>query len=342
MTLSWGVKVPKEDAERVHKILLKRKIIDISLRTLRDEKYVYFPVVAPIVIENTELVRMNFPKKNMLNPKDKIRHELLKRVPKEIVEIVPEYWEVIGDAVIIKLPEDAEKYKKAIGESFAIALGKKDVYLDKGVEGELRKPRFELIYGTGGPTIHKENKVLYKLDPARIMFSSGNIDERIRMSRLNITDEIIVDMFAGIGYFSLQIAVHCNPRLIYAIEKNPEAFEYLKENILLNNVNDTVIPILGDNRNVSPEGIADRVIMGYLHKTHKFLRRALEILKPEGGIIHYHDLVHNYGGIEEAKRRALNILENAGYRMSVLSSRYVKSYSPNVWHVVLDLKVEQE
>jgi len=339
MTLSWGIKVLKERAENVHKILLRKRIINTSLKTLRDDKYVYFPVMAPIHVPGAELVRMEFPRRHTLNPKHKIKEELLKRVPKDVLEVIPDYWEVIGDAIVIKLPKDVYEYKRSIGEAFAVALNKKSVYLDMGVRGEFRRPNFELIYGEGGPTVHKENGVLYKLDPAKVMFSSGNIDERIRMANLNINNEVIVDMFAGIGYFSLQIAVHGNPNVVYAVEKNYDAYLFLLENIRLNSVDNIVIPIFGDNRTVSPEGVADRVIMGYLYDTHKFLKRAIEILKPEGGVIHYHDLVHNYGGIAEAQERALRTLERYGYAMELMFSRYVKSYSPNVWHVVLDMRV---
>jgi len=34
------------------------------------------------------------------------------------------------------------------------------------------------------------------------MFSSGNMDERIRMSMISDKNEVVVDLFAGIGYFN--------------------------------------------------------------------------------------------------------------------------------------------
>jgi len=336
--ISWAIKVPKEKAEDVHKILLKRRVIDRNLKTLSDDKFVYFPIVAPIKIEDFKILKMEFPQRPIIDPKMRLLEELKKRVPEKIVSLVPLYWEVLGDAVIIKLPESLEPYKEAIGESFAKALDKKSVYVERGVSGEYRLPKMELVWGPGGPVLHKENGVLYKLDPAKVMFSSGNINERIRMSKISSKKEVVVDMFAGIGYFTLQIAVHSKPRILYAAEKNPIAYSFLTENIKINRVEDIVIPLLGDNRNVLPEGVADRIIMGYLHGTKKFLGKAFRILKPNGGIIHYHDLVHNDLGIKEAKDRVLRAAEYYGVEINVIDSRYIKSYSPNIWHVVLDIK----
>ena len=337
--ISWAIKVPKEKAEDVHKILLKRKIIDRNLKTLSDDRFVYFPVITPTKIEGFELLKMEFPQRPTINPKVRLLEELKKRVPENIISQIPLYWEILGDAIIIKLPEYLDSYKEVIGESFAKALNKRSVYVERGVSGEYRVPKMELVWGPGGPVIHKENGVLYKLDPAKVMFSSGNIDERIRMSKISSKREVVVDMFAGIGYFTLQIAVHSKPRILYAAEKNPIAYSFLIENIRINRVEDIVIPLLGDNRNVLPEGVADRVVMGYLHGTEKFLEKAFMILKPNGGFVHYHDLVHNDLGIKEARDRVLRVAEHHGVEIAIMNSRYVKSYSPNIWHIVLDLRV---
>ena len=83
------------------------------------------------------------------------------------------------------------------------------------------------------------------------------------MSKLG-KGEIVVDMFAGIGYFSIPMAVHSKPEKIVSIEINPESFNYLKENLRLNRVEDIISPVLGDCSTAAPEGIADRVIMGYM------------------------------------------------------------------------------
>jgi len=79
----------------------------------------------------------------------------------------------------------------------------------------------ETIAGFKTETVHRENGVIFNLDARKVMFSAGNLKERMRMSLFG-KDEFVVDMFAGIGYFTLQMAVHSRPRKIMAIEMNPK------------------------------------------------------------------------------------------------------------------------
>src|SRR3989344_2273513 len=71
------------------------------------------------------------------------------------------------------------------------------------------------------------------------MFPKGNLFERQRIAKQVKPNEIIIDMFAGIGYFSLGLK---KAKKVYAIEKNPLAYKYLKENILLNKAKN-IVPI---------------------------------------------------------------------------------------------------
>lgn len=54
---------------------------------------------------------------------------------------------------------------------------------------------------------HRENGILYSFDATKCMFSWGNLSEKLRMGRLNCEGEVIVDLFAGIGYFVLPFLV---------------------------------------------------------------------------------------------------------------------------------------
>ena len=65
-----------------------------------------------------------------------------------------------------------------------------------------------LLKGKNGWVEHRENGILYCLDVTRCMFSSGNGTEKARMGRLACCGEIVVDLFAGIGYCSLPLLVH--------------------------------------------------------------------------------------------------------------------------------------
>lgn len=275
----------------------------------------------------------------MKTPFEEIKEKISNFIPENLVDFLPKKWEKIGDVLVLKLKKELEPFAEIIAKTYAEVLNCKSVLQEiGGIKGIYREPQVRLIYGSKNTeTLHVENGIKYSLDPSKLMFSSGNMSERIRMSKLNCRDEVVVDMFAGVGYFSLPIAVYCSPRMVYAIEKNPLAFRYLCKNITLNRVNDRVEPILGDNRCVTPKGVANRVIMGYLNKTYEFLPIALESLKSKG-IIHFHclcprDKFPDY--VMDKIRRYLSEKE-----FEVVYKKVVKSYAPGIDHVVLDIKVE--
>ena len=125
----------------------------------------------------------------------------------------------------------------------------KTIYVHSGgIRGQFREPsQMHYVAGEKKSVVrHVENRVIFEFDIEKIMFSKGNIYERRYLPKLVQSRETIVDMFAGIGYFSLPIAIHANPTCIYAIEINPVAYEFLVKNISLNHVEQLVHPILGD------------------------------------------------------------------------------------------------
>ncbi len=257
-------------------------------------------------------------------------------IPVRLKSLLPERWERIGDVLLLKLEDDLLPYKRDIAGSYARELGMKTVALQGDISGQTREPYIEVIYGTETETVHLENGVKFMLDTAKIMFSSGNIDERIRMSKLEIKNETVVDMFAGIGYFSLPMAVHSDPGRIYSLEINPVAHGYLNENCRINDVEDVVRPVLGDNRDFVCDEPVDRVVMGYLHDTWRYLFKAMELLDGEG-VIHYHTLARERKISEDVNRQ----LEKGGSRRyEITELRSIKSYAPRIYHVVADVAIE--
>lgn len=250
---------------------------------------------------------------------------------------MPSGWQVLGDIIIVSLKEGLENRKTEIGRALLSIYPRcRTVLLDRGIAGQTRKPEREVILGEITETLHKENGCIFKLDAMRIMYSQGNQNEKRRMSKLG-GGEIVVDMFAGIGYFSIPMAVHSAPKKIIALEINPVAFDYLRENVKLNKVEEIVEPIPGDCAGVCPIGIADRVIMGYL-EANMYLELGIRALLP-GGILHYHEAVP-----EAIERRPVERLMEAAGKMhrkaEIMGVRRIKKYSPGVWHVVVDAKVD--
>jgi tRNA wybutosine-synthesizing protein 2 len=276
-------------------------------------------------------------------PIDKMKKILQTVLSKKELELLPEKWEKIGQVGIIKLDKKLIKYSGLIGKTYSDVLQCKSILNDTaGIIGEYRQPQVSLIFGDKNTeTIHKENDIKYKIDPQKIMFSSGNMNERSRMANISNKKEIVVDLFAGIGYFSLPIAVYSRPKKIYALEKNPIAFDFLKQNISLNRVNDIVEPMLGDNREIAPKNIANRVIMGYFGNTIEFLETAINSLKDSVGIIHYHDKFSQKDIPDKAFDQVRKIALNLNRKAELLKINKVKSFAPGINHYVLDLAIDE-
>lgn len=237
---------------------------------------------------------------------------------------------VIGDILVLKRDvENPEAYLDLPGVNRVVKLGR--------IKGLKREPQIDVLMGEGTETVHKENHCLFKLDVAQIMWSKGNTTERKRISELVNEGETVVDLFAGIGYFSIPIAVHSPVEKIYSIEINPTAYHYLVENTELNNVKDIIEPIQGDCTELAPEGVADRVLMGYIGNTHNYLDVALLSLKDEGGVIHYHESVPDKIKFIRPVDRIKKAAE--GHDVEILNKRIIKTYSPGVYHVVVDARI---
>eukprot|EP01105_Mastigella_eilhardi_P022193 TRINITY_DN5453_c0_g1_i2.p1 TRINITY_DN5453_c0_g1~~TRINITY_DN5453_c0_g1_i2.p1 ORF type:complete len:236 (-),score=38.17 TRINITY_DN5453_c0_g1_i2:36-743(-) len=229
--------------------------------------------------------------------------------------------------------------------AFVKVLGGRAVCVQEGkVQGELRQPTVQLLGppGSSTVTVHTEGATKYTLDVTKVMFASGNGTERMRFGKLDMVQgEVVVDMFAGIGYFTVPLAKHGKAERVFAIEKNPDSFHFLEENLRLNQVSHCVTPLLGDNRTAGDEAVgkADRVLMGYLPPPTEFLPRALQFARPQGCIIHYHYLCK----MEEKESVPGADFQKAcegKWRFTVTYVSTVKSYAPKVYHFVADVRVE--
>jgi tRNA wybutosine-synthesizing protein 2 len=249
-------------------------------------------------------------------------------------------WERYGDVVVVQfLAGVPDERRLAAAAAVGPALGARTVVEDLGVRpGPTRTPRARHLWGGDTRCLHRENGIVFAFDPLKVMFASGNQAERARMGALDCRGETVVDLFAGIGYFSLPVATRADAARVVACEVNLDAHSFLVENASLNRVQDTVEPLLGDCRDVAPRGAADRVLMGYVHGTEAFLPTALSCLKPAGGIIHYHEAYPQETKFEDA-RRALAKAAGSTWRLEVVGEREVKSFAPGIDHVCLDARM---
>lgn len=278
--------------------------------------------------------------------KDNLKEKLRGIIIDENLSLLPRGFQTLGKVMILKLHPKLLERRKIIANACLEILPKiKSVYLNLGkVKGKFRQPEIiEYLAGEDNPIVeHTEHGIRYIFDITKIMFSKGNLNERKHLATLVKDGEIIVDMFAGIGYFSLPIAKHSLADKIYSIELNPDAYKFLVKNIKINHFENKIVPIYGDCKieviRLGESGIkADRVIMGVFPAPKDFIKEAL-ILAKDKTIYHYEGVVEKEKYLdlfdefkEIAKRQSL--------QCKLLSKRFVKSYGPNLYHIVLDIEV---
>lgn len=257
------------------------------------------------------------------------------------IDRAPGSWAVIGDVILVRFGE-CERREAVAAALLELHRGAETVVARKGIAGETREPDIEVVAGDGDTeTVHTEHGTTYAMDLAEVMFAPGNKAERARMGELVGHEERVLDMFAGIGYFTLPMAL-AGAR-VTAVEKNPTAFQYLSENARLNDVLDRVELFLGDCREVVPIRIEagdafDRVVMGY-YDAADYLDPALDAVA-EGGILHMHEAAPEAVLWDRPVGRLERAAKAADRRVVDLERRRIKSHSEGVAHVVLDATIE--
>jgi tRNA (guanine37-N1)-methyltransferase len=167
--------------------------------------------------------------------------------------------------------------------------------------------------------------------------------EHGRIASLVREGEIVVDLFAGVGPFSVLVAKKHSTAKVYAVDINPEAFALLERNVLLNRVQGNVVPILGDARQTIHEklsGVVDRVIMNLPGSAIEFVDVACEVIKSDGGVVHFYDFVRRPDSMEALKSRFTAEVVKTGRKVNrFLSVRAVRETAPYEQQVVLDVVV---
>jgi tRNA (guanine37-N1)-methyltransferase len=267
--------------------------------------------------------------------------------------VVPEnYWslicgrhEEIGDIFLLKLPNELSDFYSEIGRAVlehysnfrVVAMRVGRIVNEKRV-GEVR-----VIAGENRTeTIHKEYGCWYKLDLAKVFFTPRLSYEHNRVAKLVRSGEVVLNMFSGIGAFSILIAKRVENCKVFSIDINPSAVEYLEENIRLNNVEDKVIAILGDAAQIEEPIQADRIIMPLPIKAYDYLEIAAQKIAL-GGTIHYYDTVPAKGTrtqqLDKLSERVTTRLQELNLEVEISYKRRIRSLNPGFYLSVLDIRV---
>ena len=258
-------------------------------------------------------------------------------------------FDIVGDIAIIKLlnfsPEKAAAAASAIMNS---NKGVKTVLTQTSkVSGEFRIRKLTCVGGENKTcTIHKEHGCTFAVDVETCFFSPRLSGERLRIAQLVKPGETVVNMFAGVGCFSILIAKRVPSAKVYSIDINPEALRYMQENIRVNRVFGKAIPLLGDVKTIIEEnlqGCADRVLMPLPEKALDYLPCAISALKASGGWIHLHFFEHatkTENPTEKVKQKLAETLGSLSVAFEIPFARVVRDTGPNWCQLAADVHIK--
>ena len=265
--------------------------------------------------------------------------------PKDLDRVYNSY-DIVGDIAIVRLTETSQRHSQAIAKAILeVHKNVKTVLAqNSSVCGDYRLRDLEFIAGEKKTcTIHKESGCLFSVDVKECYFSPRLSHERMRIAKQVKNSEVIVNMFAGVGCFSIIIAKHSNAEKVYSIDINPMAIQNMQKNARLNRLYEKVVPILGDAKDIVKERLchtADRVLMPLPEKALEYLSYAALGLKEAGGRIHYYDFEHakNENPILKSRLKVARKLESLGAEFQIPYGRVVRTTGPNWYQIALDIK----
>jgi tRNA (guanine37-N1)-methyltransferase len=351
---SLCVKVPKIHGEKAIILANKLEIVKKELEIQRNKNFLYIPLIRqPSAnelkklkeqVSDSEILTYTFPERKK---RVKTFVELLEdKLSPHLLVSLPRAIDLVGDIAIIEIPPELDAYKRIIGEAILETHKNVRTVLAKAgaISGTYRLREFSVIAGEPKTeTIHREHGCQYYVDLAKAYFSPRLSYEHKRVASLIEEGETVIDLFAGVGPFAIQIAKTHENVEVYAIDVNPNAVEFLKRNIRLNRVEGKVHPILGDAKQVVKErlsGVADRVIMNLPEKAIEFVEAACTTIKSTGGIVHFYSFVSASDSLENVKLHFIEAVEQCGRKVEkIFFSRLVRATAPYKWQAVIDAKI---
>ena len=350
---SLCIQVPKIYGEKTLILANKLKISDRELEIQKNAHSIYVPLIRQPSEKELTILKTQVPDFQLATrvfPERKRQEKTLVEVlenqlPPHMLASLPRALDIVGDIAIIEIPPELKTHESLVGQAILKTHKNIRTVLAKvgAVSGTYRLREFDIIAGEHRTnTVHKEYGCKYYVDIAKTYFSPRLSHEHKRVASLVQKGETVVDLFAGVGPFSVLIAKNNEDVKVYAVDINPEAIEFLKRNIRLNRVENRVFPILGDAKQVIEDkllGVADRVIMNLPEKAIEFVDVACRPTKL-GGTVHFYGFIRLPDSLENMKLRFSEAVEKAGRKVDrFLFAKTIRETAPYEWQVVLDAKI---
>ena len=261
-------------------------------------------------------------------------------------------FDQIGHVIIVRVPAGLAHRRAEIGRVLLGAVKPaRSVYAQStDVSGEHRTRGLELIAGVDEPVaVHAEHGCRLEVDVRAAFFSPRLSTERQRVAAAVSDGETVLNMFGGVGAFSIAAAMakRCT---VYSVDVNPAAARLCEANARRNSrrMAGAVVSVHGDAREAAASLFgaggggrrADRTLMLLPERSDEFLADAAEATA-DVGTIHYYAHVHadkKAGAPAEAERR---FRAASPVRAEVSHSRVVRAVGPRYYQAVVDAVISK-
>lgn len=254
-------------------------------------------------------------------------------------------FDQIGEIIIVRIPDSLLPKKKIIGKALLdeVKIVKSVFYQTSAVEGNFRTRDLEILAGEENTeTEYKEFGCKFRVDVKNAFFSPRLSTERERIANLIQEGEVMTNMFAGIGMFSI-MAAKKKKCTVYSLDINPVASKLCETNIGLNKLAGNVISINGDATEIinnQLEDKSDRTLMLLPERSDEFLESAIKTTK-NGGIIHYYSHIHADKKTDAGKLSEEHYLNVSPVKSKILDSKIVRAVGPRYYQTVVDVKISK-
>ncbi len=252
-------------------------------------------------------------------------------------------FDQIGNIIVVRIPDSLLDKKKIIGETLLeqVKTAKSVFYQSSSVEGDFRTRNLEILAGVDKTeTEYKEFGCRFVVDVQKAFFSPRLSTERDRIANLIQENEIVINMFGGVGMFSI-IAAKRKKCTVYNIDINPVAANLCKKNIELNKLNGNITSIHGNASQVIEEklkDIGDRVLMLLPERSDEFLNSAISATK-NNGIIHFYSHIHADEKTQASKLSEKHYQDITTIKSKILDSKIVRAVGPRYYQTVVDIRI---
>lgn len=350
---SISIKLPKKQGESAIQLLSRLKMLNRKLVPTVMDDTIFLPLVRAPKPGEQEEIEKAFGKRVLSHEKFRTRlatigsfEEILSKcVPKDIIPFVSKSFDIIGDIAIIELSPPAEKFEKTIAEALTqVHMSVRTVFSKAGpIVDSLRLRPLHLVLGENrSETIHKEHGCRFKVDVSKAFFSPRLSSEHKRIADQVVPGEVVVDMFAGVGPFSILIAKRLDNVAVHAVDANPTAAKLIEENARLNQVHDKITVWSGDAHKIVGKHlsrVADRVIMNHPSEAKNFLDDATQAIKWSGGTIHYYTFADGEDSETKAEEELSGRLSTSKWGIEKTTTHKVRGVAPMKWQIVVDARL---